>query len=349
MTAIALLIAANIASNAPDRRADAHLYDIQLDILRRGFRPARAHDRARPLDGADGLEALRRASWSTARGTIRTVTRASLRRWIASRRSASPCFNSPATVRWNIRKTYLREFEARGVPIIPTLWPEQPVAEDIRERHGRVRHRTTSSSSARSAAAPAARRATPTPTCRRWLDPRPARHDPALSSPSIATEGEYSFLFVDGEFSHALVKRASAGRLPHPGSLWRQVASGRASAPRTALRPAPCWKPSTNTAHARVDMVRGADGTLLLMELGSDRAIPFPERRAADRRHARQALAGASASSRITTCMPALPRLIRLLPLACGRGSTCSLSATARRDEPGSASRPMRRPKPKPR
>ena len=39
MTPIALLIAKNIASDALDRRADAHLYDIQLDILRRGFAP----------------------------------------------------------------------------------------------------------------------------------------------------------------------------------------------------------------------------------------------------------------------------------------------------------------------
>ena len=39
MTEIALLTAANLVSDAPDRRADAHLFDIQLDILRRGFAP----------------------------------------------------------------------------------------------------------------------------------------------------------------------------------------------------------------------------------------------------------------------------------------------------------------------
>jgi beta-glucuronidase len=35
MTEFALLTAANLVSDAPDRRADAHLFDIQLDILRR--------------------------------------------------------------------------------------------------------------------------------------------------------------------------------------------------------------------------------------------------------------------------------------------------------------------------
>ena len=40
MREIALLIAANLASEAPDRRADAHLFDVQLNILRKGFAPS---------------------------------------------------------------------------------------------------------------------------------------------------------------------------------------------------------------------------------------------------------------------------------------------------------------------
>src|SRR5689334_19295180 len=39
MPAIAQLIAANVAPDAPDRRADAYLFDIQLEILRKGFAP----------------------------------------------------------------------------------------------------------------------------------------------------------------------------------------------------------------------------------------------------------------------------------------------------------------------
>ncbi|HMV67553.1 MAG TPA: hypothetical protein PKA64_11940, partial [Myxococcota bacterium] len=33
-----------------------------------------------------------------------------------------PLFNAPAVVRWNTRKTYLRDLAARGVPIAPTVW-----------------------------------------------------------------------------------------------------------------------------------------------------------------------------------------------------------------------------------
>ena len=39
MPEIALLTAANLVSDAPDRRADAHLFDLQLDILRQGLSP----------------------------------------------------------------------------------------------------------------------------------------------------------------------------------------------------------------------------------------------------------------------------------------------------------------------
>src|SRR5215831_12633845 len=31
-----------------------------------------------------------------------------------------PLFNRPSTVRWNVEKSYLREIEERGVPIVPT-------------------------------------------------------------------------------------------------------------------------------------------------------------------------------------------------------------------------------------
>ena len=38
--------------------------------------------------------------------------------------SGTPVRNSPATLRWNIDKHYLRELEQAGVPTVPTLWVE---------------------------------------------------------------------------------------------------------------------------------------------------------------------------------------------------------------------------------
>ena len=35
-----------------------------------------------------------------------------------------PVHNSPATLRWNIDKRYLRDLEGAGVPTVPTVWVE---------------------------------------------------------------------------------------------------------------------------------------------------------------------------------------------------------------------------------
>ncbi len=276
MTAIALLIAANIASNAPDRRADAHLYDIQLDILRRGFAPEGLT--IAPVRWMDANIAwtqfgavLVNCSWDYQdrhEDFLATLER------IAS--LGVPVFNSPATVRWNIRKTYLREFEAKGVPIIPTLWPERPVAEDIREAMGAfgvddvILKRQVGGGARGQTRYSRANM----PSEGLILD-RPGMIQPFI--PSIATEGEYSFLFVDGEFSHALVKTAKSGdyriQEAYGGTSQAIDPSHRDRAQARAVLEAIEDKP----LYARVDMVRGADGALLLMELEVIEPYLFPK------------------------------------------------------------------------
>jgi glutathione synthase/RimK-type ligase-like ATP-grasp enzyme len=273
---IALITAADLVSDAPDRRADAYLFDIQLDILRRGLAP---HDftltPARWVDeGTDWtrfVAVLANCAWDYQdrhEDFLATLDR------IAA--LGVPVFNDPATIRWNIRKTYLREIEAKGVPVIPTLWPETPVADDItnamrvfssddviikRQVGGGARGQTRYT-----------RANLPSPGV--ILD-RPGMIQPFI--PAIATEGEYSFLFVDGEFSHALVKRAKAGEYRI------QEAYGGQS---QAIDPAPADRAAAQRVldvldspplYARVDMVRGADGGLLLMELEVLEPYLFPE------------------------------------------------------------------------
>src|SRR5262249_37739116 len=40
-------------------------------------------------------------------------------------RVGTPLFNALDLVRWNIRKTYLRELAQRSVPVVPTIWRER--------------------------------------------------------------------------------------------------------------------------------------------------------------------------------------------------------------------------------
>jgi glutathione synthase/RimK-type ligase-like ATP-grasp enzyme len=266
MTAIALMIAANVASDAPDRRADADLFDIQLDVLRKGF--AAEGLTIEPVrwvwPGVDWKRfgaVMVNCAWDYQdrhEDFLATLDR------IAG--LGVPVFNSPEVVRWNIRKTYLRDFEARGVPIIPTIWPEHPVADDIRKAFAEFGTQDVILKRQVGGGARAQVRYTPanTPANGPIMD-RPGMIQPFI--PSIASEGEYSFLFVDGEFSHALVKRAKQGdyriQEAYGGS------SQRIDPTREDERQARTVLEALDEPqlYARVDMVRGADGRLLLMEL----------------------------------------------------------------------------------
>jgi glutathione synthase/RimK-type ligase-like ATP-grasp enzyme len=275
MIAVALLISANLASTAPDRRADAHLFDIQLDILRRGFaprgftiEPLRWMD---PIDWKRFDAVLVNCAWDYQDrheeflGTLDRIAALGV-----------PVFNSPVTIRWNIRKTYLREFEAKGVPIIPTLWPERPAGDDIRDAMAAFGVEDVILKRQVGGGARGQTRYTKAnmPGDGSILD-RPGMIQPFI--PSIATEGEYSFLFVDSVFSHALIKRAAQG------DYRIQEAYGGKSQPITPT-PRDLHQASAvldvldeSPLYARVDMVRGADGELLLMELEVIEPYLFPQ------------------------------------------------------------------------
>ena len=275
MTEIALLTAANLVSDAPDRRADAHLFDIQLDILRGGFAP---HGLTlTPVRWIDPIAWTRfgavlvNSAWDYQdrhEDFLATLDR------IAG--LGVPVFNDPGAVRWNIRKTYLRELESRGVPVIPTLWPEAPTADDIVHAMSAFGIEDVVLKRQVGGGARAQVRYTRAnmPEAGSIMD-RPGMIQPFIAS--IATEGEYSFLFVDGEFSHALVKRAKSG------DYRIQEAYGGTS---QAIDPTPSDRAAaqavlaalaTPPLYARVDMVRGQAGELLLMELEVIEPFLFPK------------------------------------------------------------------------
>jgi hypothetical protein len=99
---------------------------------------------------------------------------------------------------------------------------------------------------------------------------RPGMIQPFL--PSVAGEGEFSFLFVDNAFSHAVIKRAQPGDYriqPRYGGASLRIEPARKdlSAAEAVLARLDLLFPGVVPLYARVDMARGADGGLKLMEL----------------------------------------------------------------------------------
>ena len=115
--------------------------------------------------------------------------------------------NLPSLIRWNADKQYLRQLRSAGVTIPPTVWiedREEISAHQILEAQGWISGvvKPTVSASAHN--------------LRRIFKDEPVVHlkGPAIIQPfipEIVSSGEWSLVFLGGEFSHAVIKRPTAG------------------------------------------------------------------------------------------------------------------------------------------
>lgn len=215
------------------------------------------------------------------------------RRWLSEvERSRVPLWNPVETVRWNLDKRYLMQLEGDGVPIVPTVyldagqgvnlpallrdqgWEEAVIKPSI--SCGALRTRRVRRGEAAGAAL----------ALRDIL-----RQGAALVQcflPELLSEGELSFVFIEGALSHAVRLR------PRPGDFRVQPTYGgtveRLTSPspdlvqqaRAVLRAATEWVDPP--LYARVDGVV-QQGQLLLMELEliEPRLYLRTDARAADR------------------------------------------------------------------
>ena len=173
--------------------------------------------------------------------------------------------NSAETVRWNARKTYLRTLEKAGIATIPTIWLDSADTNDIASAMERFGTETIVAKRQVGAGAEGQSIHHRGALDSAWMAPQPMMLQPFIDS--IARDGEYSFLFVDGEFSHALVKRPAAGdyrvQSLYGGTEEVLSATERDLATAKAVVDA---IPFDTPLYARIDMVRGPDGRLLVIE-----------------------------------------------------------------------------------
>ena len=139
-------------------------------------------------------------------------------------RSGTPLFNGLDLVRWNVRKTYLRDLAGRGVFVVPTIWRDRlglNELADLIEEVGtaEVVIKPVIGANASGAflldAQSALSRADE--LCTYYAD-RALLAQPFLSA--ITTEGEFSLFYFNGKHSHTILK------LPKPADFRVQEEHG---------------------------------------------------------------------------------------------------------------------------
>ncbi|MCI4646517.1 MAG: hypothetical protein MRY64_17175 [Hyphomonadaceae bacterium] len=177
--------------------------------------------------------------------------------------AATRLFNSSSLVAWNSHKGYLRDLEARGARLIPTLWIDKVTPEraaDAFDTLGSVDLVFKRQVGAGAAGQYRLKHSDPVPEM-----PHPMMVQPFL--PAIAEEGEISFVMIDGELSHALLKRPAAGDYRIQSSYGGVETPLEPSKADLAAAKAVLATLDETPLYARVDMLRAEDGGLLLMEL----------------------------------------------------------------------------------
>lgn len=172
--------------------------------------------------------------------------------------------NPVPLLRWNSDKRYLAELGEKGISTIPTRLveaiDEKALASARADFGGELVIKPPVSASADGTYRLGAADMLPAEVVGKTM-----MVQPFLSS--VTGEGEYSVMLFDGRFSHCIVKRPKAGDYrvqPHLGGREERCdpPEGAIALAEAALAAAPA-----PAAYARVDMVRGNNGALNVIEL----------------------------------------------------------------------------------
>jgi len=186
---------------------------------------------------------------------------------IAKAEQTTPVFNNFEMLKWNADKSYLDDLQQRGAAVIRTLSVEHVTQTNVERAFEDLEADTLVIKPRVGGGAwrqVLHKKGEPFPD-EDSLPPEGALIQAFL--PSVLEEGEYSFLYFGGRFSHAVRKTPKAGDY-RIQSIYggaeetytpTQAERGHARAILDVLDETPLY--------ARVDLLRGLDGTLKLIEL----------------------------------------------------------------------------------
>ena len=277
MPRIAFLACETTLPGSSQRREDAFEHDLIVSALEPAFAAQGLEfcviDWEAPMSDFAGIDlAMLGTAWN-----YQDKSDAFLAKLESLEASGIAVCNSAEIVRWNITKTYLRELAERGAATIPTLWRETVTykgaleAMDVFETDRIVVKRQIGAGAEGQELL--TRGSLPGPD---WSFGHPAMLQPFL--PAIAEEGELSFIFIDGAFSHALCKSAAEGEY-RIQSLYGGTESVHSPSPeeQAAASAIIAALPFDPPLYARIDMLRMEDGSLAVMEAEMIEPYLYPE------------------------------------------------------------------------
>jgi len=180
-----------------------------------------------------------------------------------------PMFNPNNVVRWNSHKSYLQQLAAAGVPVVDTVMTQGSTGADLRDLMAGAGWDDAIVKPAIDGGAMRLFRVRDVEDPQARFDELVAMGDVLVQPflPSIVEHGELSLIYFGGELSHTVRKTAKPGDIrvqPVWGGAY--VLEGQTSeAVRVAERIFDAIE--ADLLYARVDLVRGLDDHLQLIEL----------------------------------------------------------------------------------
>jgi glutathione synthase/RimK-type ligase-like ATP-grasp enzyme len=191
--------------------------------------------------------------------------------WLLRTKRVATVLNKVDTVLWNSNKFYLRELEKRRIQIAPTCFVSS--GEEFDHRYLQKIQSWTKVVAKPAISASAHK----TWMFDRWNLPSPEGLDELMDGkdfllqkfiPEIQTQGEISFIYIDGHYSHAVLKRPASGdfrvQKEHGGSA--ELFDPHTSLLQQANTIAQAVPQVRDSLYCRLDAV-AKDGKLILMEL----------------------------------------------------------------------------------
>ena len=191
--------------------------------------------------------------------------------WIDQVAAVRTLWNPAPLIRWNADKTYLRELESRGVPIVPTRWFRRGESADLRRLLEQEGWEEAVVKPVVSAGARRTRLVRPDTVeegaafLAEQLTQRAMMLQPYVAE--VSSVGELSLLYFNGTFSHAVRKIPASGdfrvQTEHGGRVLSVIpTAAEMAAGQRVLDAMPA-----ETLYARVDLLPSGDGTFRLLEL----------------------------------------------------------------------------------